>query len=394
MKLGYITLGKSDDLHEWSGLNFNIRTALAQAGFQIVPLDHLLTGWPLLLRLKRKLYWRVLRQTFAIERTERMAKAWARTVKHKIAMAEPLDGLFCTGTLPIAYLQVDLPITVWADATFHSLRKSYPEYSHYCSESIITGDRIDALAYRKVHTLCFASDWAASDAVKYYNIDPRKVFVVPFGANCDPVFASTDAMRQHIATKSGANWKFLWLGVDWNRKGGAFAVDVVQRLNEIGISSTLDVIGCSPPADIAALPFVKSYGFLSKADNIQKANLRTAMLNAHFMLLPTKAECFGLVFAEAAAFALPSISCNVGGVSTVIHDKTTGLLINATDSVLQCCSQIVQLITTPQLYQSMCYAAFDDYNTRLNWAVAASRVKELLIRMTHHASTSSDCRPT
>ena len=47
--------------------------------------------------------------------------------------------------------------------------------------------------------------------------------------------------------------------------------------------------------------------------------------------MPTKAECFGLVFVEAQASGLPVVACNVGGVGEVVREGETGLFVPPDD---------------------------------------------------------------
>lgn len=48
------------------------------------------------------------------------------------------------------------------------------------------------------------------------------------------------------------------------------------------------------------------------------------MLESDFLLLPTRAESYGIVFCEASAFGIPSITTDVGGVSGVVHNGKNG----------------------------------------------------------------------
>ncbi len=53
---------------------------------------------------------------------------------------------------------------------------------------------------------------------------------------------------------------------------------------------------------------------------------RSCFCGRIFLIVPTTAECFGIVFAEAQAFGLPPISRAVDALPSVILDGETGLL--------------------------------------------------------------------
>ncbi|TSA49979.1 MAG: glycosyltransferase [Sphingobacteriales bacterium] len=37
-------------------------------------------------------------------------------------------------------------------------------------------------------------------------------------------------------------------------------------------------------------------------------------------MVPSRAECYGIVFAEASSYGLPSVSTDTGGVSAVVKE--------------------------------------------------------------------------
>ena len=43
--------------------------------------------------------------------------------------------------------------------------------------------------------------------------------------------------------------------------------------------------------------------YLNKQDRAQRAELDELFYNAHFLLVPTRSDCFGIVFAEASPSA-------------------------------------------------------------------------------------------
>jgi glycosyltransferase involved in cell wall biosynthesis len=285
----------------------------------------------------------------------------------------PVDAVVSTGSLPVAFLETPAPLAIWADATYHSLRTTYPEYADYSRASIDEGDRVERAALTRASLICYASEWAADDAAGHYGIARQKIRVVPFGANCDSPFSDEPEAAAAVARRDWSVLRLVFVGVDWQRKGGDMAVTVARRLNETGIKTVLTVVGCQPPLGVKNLPFVECAGFLSKANLRDNDRLNTILLQSHFLLLPTVAECFGLVFAEASAYALPSVSRAVGGVPSAVLHGRTGLLL-ATDAGADAyCEALQPLLRDRDRYAAMCAEAYRDYATRLNWDVAGAR---------------------
>ena len=378
MRLAYVTVGKADDVREWSGLNAAIRDSLIQQRCIVEDVDRLGTDYSLTHRLRKRLHSSLFGTTYALERNPAAAARWSRIAGDRVKGLTPVDAVVSTGTLPVAFLEGREPLAIWADATFNSLRQTYPEYGRYARQSIADGDQVERTALNRARLICFASDWAANDAVAYYGISRQKIRVIPFGANCPAPFANAEAAARSVAERDWSVTRFAFVGVDWHRKGGELAVAVVRRLNELGTRSTLSVIGCHPPNEVAALPFVECLGFLSKSNAADRERLHEALLASHFLLVPTLAECFGLVFAEASAYSLPSISRAVGGVPSAVSSGRTGLLLPAEAGAEAYCDALRPLLVDRAGYAEMCGEAYRDYTDRLNWRVAGGRfVSEL-----------------
>jgi len=373
VRIAYITVGKADDPREWSGLNAAIRASMIRHGAVVTDVDQLGARYPLWLRARKKFSASLLGTTYALERSPYAASRWSRIATERLATLPPFDAVVSTGSLPVAFLEGSAPLAIWADATYHALRTTYPEYADYSRASIDEGDRIESAALDRASLICYASQWAADDATAYYGIPRRKIRVVPFGANWESPFSGEADAAEHIAQRDWSVTRFVFIGVDWERKGGDTAVTVVRRLNEMGTTSVLSVIGCRPPLEVEQLPFVESVGFLSKTNEVERSRLSSILLQSHFLLLPTRAECFGLVFAEASAYALPSVSHAVGGVpSAVLHDRT-GLLLPADAGADAYCDALQPLLHDRDRYAAMCVEAYRDYATRLNWDIAGAR---------------------
>jgi glycosyltransferase involved in cell wall biosynthesis len=389
LHVAYVTVGKADDVHEWSGLNAAIRGALLGQGCAVDDVDQLGASYPMRLRVRKKVMAQ-LGSTFALERTPHAAAQWSQAAAEKLARLRGLDAIVATSTLPLAKLQSDLPTALWADATFHALRTTYPEYAKYSRASIEGGEALEHAALNRASLLCYASQWAAQDAIDYYGVPARKVRVIEFGANAESPFRNGPEASQCALSRGWHTLKFAFIGVDWQRKGGPLAAEIVGCLNDNGVRSELAVVGCQPPAEVSALPFVRVLGFLSKKDPAGRARLHDVLRESHFLLMPTLAECFGLVFAEAAAFAVPSISRAVGGVTTAIQHGTTGVLLGADAGADAYCSVIRDLVEAPGRYHAMCAAAFQDFQRRLNWQVAGARfVAELQAALQRPVAVSS-----
>ncbi|HFM1639257.1 TPA: glycosyltransferase, partial [Escherichia coli] len=73
--------------------------------------------------------------------------------------------------------------------------------------------------------------------------------------------------------------------------------------------------------------------------------------NADILLLPTIAECYGMVFCEAAAFGLPVVATDTGGVSSIVINERTGILIKDPLDYKHFGNAIHKIISSVETYQ-------------------------------------------
>ena len=153
---------------------------------------------------------------------------------------------------------------------------------------------------KKLGGILAASQWAADSFIHDYGVKRNSVHVVRIGANHMKAFKLSDVNR--IISERIQNirntLRILFVGVDWERKGGPDFLELCRMLKRNGIHYHADIVGCTPkiPSDLKT--DVEVHGFLSKANPVQKRILDALYQHAHFFILPTHAECVGVVFCE------------------------------------------------------------------------------------------------
>ncbi|PSN11686.1 group 1 glycosyl transferase [filamentous cyanobacterium CCT1] len=373
MKIAYVTTYDSSDIHAWSGLGRHIRDCLEEAGCSVVGIGGLQQLPNKLTTFKQRFYRKLSRQ-YLLNRDPSILQAYARQVEKQLQHIQP-DLIFSPGTIPIAYLKTNFPIVFWTDSTFAGMVNYYPSFSGLCQETIRAGNRMEQQALSKAHLAIYASQWAAQTAVAQYKVDPQKVKVLPFGANIKSD-RTLHNINNLLKAKDFSTCKLLFCGVDWFRKGGDTALNVAKALNQMGLPTELQVVGCEPPHEVP--DFVKVYGFVSKKTEEGRKQLDQLFSEAHFLILPSRAECFGVVFAEAASFGLPSVSSNTGGIPTVNQDGKTGQTFSLEDPPEAYARYIKSLMDSPQQYHQLALSAFETFSQSFTWSVASQKMLSLL----------------
>lgn len=373
MKIAYVTSYDSSDVHSWSGLGYYILQALQDSGFETEAVGGLRED-KVFLRVKSALYNRLSAKDYHVERDPVLLKHYARQVEKSLETIQH-DAVFSPGTIPIAFLKTKKPIVFWTDATFAGIRDFYPGFSNLCRETIRNGNRLEQQALTKCRLAIYSSEWAANTAVENYNVHPDKVRVVPFGAN---VNSSRDVrdINAIISSKSFDICKLVFIGVDWYRKGGDIALKVADQLNRRGVKTELHIAGCEPTFRLPA--YVKQHGFISKSSAEGRQAFDKLMTDAHFFILPTRAECFGVVFAEASSYGLPSLATDVGGIPTAIRNGRNGQTFALSASVEEYCDYIERYMKSKSDYSILANSSFTEYSERLNWSSTGRMAHDLI----------------
>jgi len=375
MKISYVTTYDAMDIHNWSGVGYSIAKMLENQNADIHYIGKLRREKDVFLNIKEKYYQRFSKKAFHIDRDPFIIKRYAQQVQTKMEINT--DIVFSPGSIPIALLETRKPKVFYTDATFAGMVGFYDYFSNLCPETVKHGNYLEQKALDSSKLVIYSSDWAAKSAIDNYHVSPDKIKVVPFGANnnsnCD-----LERIKNIISNRSLDSINLLFIGVEWIRKGADFAIRIARELNNLGIKTTLHIVGIRK-IPLENIPdFVVNHGFISKATEEGNNRINELLAKCHFLLLPSIAEAFGIVFCEASSFGLPSITTNVGGIPTVIRNDINGKMFSLNVDVQDWCDYIATLFTDKAKYNSLCLSAFGEYEDRLNWNVAGKTIMKLL----------------
>jgi YD repeat-containing protein len=370
-----------DNIKSWSGLPFFIRRALENAGLEIdtIPLvDETDPGG----QLPRFLYWRWLRGKRYLRYCEdKLLQSYARQMEQYLA-SHSVDAVLSPSTWPIAYLETDLPVVFWTDACFAGMLDFYGSFTDLAPPSIQAGHAIEQAALDRYTRAIYSSDWAAQTAAQSYHIESSRLSVVSFGGNLlEP--PTVEEARAGVRARDMSQCNLLLVGVDWERKGVDVAIETVEALNAAGVNARLTVVGCQPPSAQPLPACVEIVPFIGKDTIEDRRRLGEIFKRSHFFIMPSRAEAFGLVFAEASAFGVPCLATKVGGLPSVIIDDLNGRLFPLEANGAEYASYILGCLHNPDRYRQLALRTAEDADTRLSWNAAGHKVAEILNEIVH-----------
>ncbi len=296
-----------------------------------------------------------------------VSRLQARSLKRRIGQRKVDALLVVASAATIAGGGHDWPVIYTSDATVRLMKDYYPEFTGTTHRSFDVADWIEGTAIRRAAAIIYPSQWAAQSAIEDYGADPDKIFIHPYGANLQKI---PDRQRA-IKPRKNDILQLLFVGVDWTRKGGQIAVDCLQRLNAAGIATHLSIVGTVPPNDVPRNNLTV-YPFIDKSDPIGEKKMAELYLGADLLFVPTRAECQGIIWCEAAAHGVPSISTDTGGVATTVKDGVNGQLLSYHATGSDYCNTIRSIVETPGYLDALRESSRSDFDTRLNWRSWAS----------------------
>lgn len=369
VKIGFINLNSPLDRKASSGTTFQMCQALKRIGADIVWLQPKHNFFYKLVNLFFKVLAVSTRSKILRDHTIPLAKIESKSLKKQDI--ENCDILFAPFASTALYsLKTEKPIIYLSDATFTVMVDYY--FKGLVSWNVKQANKIEQTALLKATHAIYASQWAYQSAIQDYNADKSRIHVIEFGANIDE-----QNIIPHKFTYNG-QLDLLFLGVDWIRKGGDIAVEATRYLNDKGISTTLHIAGIrNLDNNIANLPYIKNYGFLNKNNPNDYNQLVSIIQQSHCLLLPTKAECAGIVFCESSANGLPIFTYKTGGVSNYVENGKNGYMLPIGSSGQEFGKKIYECLQSGEL-EKMSKTAVDTYKEKLNWTVWGQKIEHII----------------
>ncbi|KAA6346549.1 D-inositol-3-phosphate glycosyltransferase [termite gut metagenome] len=369
MIIGYLTDSNPEDKRAWSGTIYHIYRAIKNTGVTVIhiPVKERPIVWCYRKVLKFVIK-RLLHKHIRPYYTTRIAYFLSSSIDRKLL--DSVDAIFVPRCATSMYsLPTNKPVIYYTDTTF-KIMVGYYFYNLY-NWNIKQGNLVEQTALNKSRYAIASSEWAANSMIHDYDISKDKVKIIEFGANIDDKDISLRERRKKDI------FHILFLGVDWNRKRGDTACETCIELNKLGIKTILHIVGVrSIPKKYNNNPYIDLIGFLNKNLSDDYANLIRIIENSDILLLPTKAECSAIVFAEASAFGLPCFTCDTGGTANYVRNGINGYRLPVDSSGKDFAYKIKEAIENDEM-KKLSAGGIRLYKEVLNWSVVSEKLKEL-----------------
>lgn len=235
----------------------------------------------------------------------------------------PIDAaLFHTQTTSLFSVGVmrQVPSVISLDATPINYDSLAEHYGHRPATDGFLDRQKYQLVRRAFHAaagLVTWSEWARRSLIADYGVDSSVVRVVPPGVQ--PMWFDIGRMRTGAdVDRPSRPLRILFVGADFDRKGGRLLLELMH--GTLGEKCELHVVTRTA---VPAQPNVIVHRDLEA----NSSGLRQLFAESDVFVLPTLADCLGVVLEEAAAAGLPVITTDVGGVGESVAPGSSGLLV-------------------------------------------------------------------
>ena len=172
--------------------------------------------------------------------------------------------------------------------------------------------------YHRLDRIFTMSEYLRSSFIEDFDVPTEKVVCIGAGVNLDEI-PPPNPDKDYSAKE------ILFIGVEFERKGGDILLEAFRRVREKYPDAVLHVVG-PPQLDrpIAQMTGVVHHGFLRKDVAADREKLDDLFLRSTLFVLPSLYEPFGIAPAEAMLHGIPAIVTGDWALGETVDDGENG----------------------------------------------------------------------
>jgi glycosyltransferase involved in cell wall biosynthesis len=251
-----------------------------------------------------------------------------------------------------------VPYVIYTDNTMALTQRYYPAWAALSPSRAAWWMRYEAQVCHEAEAVFTFSEFARQSVIEDYGDSPEHVTSIGAGAN---------QWLDELDRKDYSSARALFVGVDFERKGGAALLAAWGRVRERLPDAELLVVGPrgEPPE---ALPAgVDWVGWSNRAE------LAELYRSASVFVLPSTFDPCPNVFREAMGYGLPCIGTDCCAIPEIIEDGRTGRVVPVGDPQALA-TALIELLSDPAKAETMGRAAHAEVLANGRWSDVADRL--------------------
>lgn len=294
-----------------------------------------------------------------------ISKSYARSVKN--TDWTQYDAAITISTLTCAFINFNCSLYVWVDNTFKSSIQN-PRIGNLSSLTYKETRLIDEYSLIKSKFFFVASGWLKNSIQTDYPNYAYKIKVLPRGANILHRTSFSDIQNNIQLKIINPILNILFITSNWYGKGGDIVLQVFQILQQ-QIPCKLTIVGNIKPINAEDLinKGIHYVGYIPQSDKSTSTVYQQLMAESHILLVPSRADGFGNVYAEAASYGIPSIAYGIMGITESIKQGITGFTLPEQATPTDFVNTITALWNNKDVYKQLCIAAYHYAAENFDW---------------------------
>lgn len=221
--------------------------------------------------------------------------------------------------------------------------------------------------YHKLDRIFTMSEYLRRSFIDDFGIKPATVVNIGAGVNLDQI-------PDPLTHKDYSAQKVLFVGIDFERKGGPVLLKAFQHARHHHPSAELHIVG---PSNLRIPPELQGgvtcHGYLSKSDSAQAATFHALLAQCTLFALPSLYEPFGIAPAEGMLHGIPAIVTGDWALGETVPVPGCGWHVEA-GSVESLTAALQEGLTSPDERQRRGVGARQRAHEQFLWSKVVQRL--------------------
>jgi glycosyltransferase involved in cell wall biosynthesis len=234
-----------------------------------------------------------------------------------------------------------------------------------------------ALAYERdvyagMDRIFTMSEYLRQSFINDFGVPESKVLTIGGGINLTEI----PEVRYH---KDYATEQILFVGVDFDRKGGPLLLEAFRRVRVRRPKATLHIVGPHHRGALGQLgDGIVFHGFLDQREPSQMGILRQLFSEAVLFVMPSLYEPFGIAPLEAMTYQVPCILTNRWAFPEMVEPGVNGELVEPGD-LEGLTDRITHLLDRPDLLRQYGATGREGVMQKYTWDSVVSKLRNALV---------------
>lgn len=353
------------DPFSWSGSSANFFRALSERGLLATACEVALNRSRDSLEKALAAAWPMPRWKARYHASIRRFQALTAVAGDIIARHREIDGIVQIGAWFSAGRTTSMRCFSYHDGNAALRYRYYGRglLSEYVRRSHLSWERS---VYEALTGIFVMSQWLADSFMQDFDVPASKLHVIGGGINME--------LPIDVPDRTESNPRFLFVGKDFERKGGKYLLEAFKTVRRALPQSELVVVGPTLRID---QPGVLCAGYLSKAKPADAARLKELFRSATAVVLPSVYEPFGISLLEGMAYGLPCIAVDRCAMPEIVQHGKTGMIAHAEDAS-SLADAMIEVGKTPESAAAMGAAGRQRVESDFTWSAVTAKMKTVL----------------